>query len=68
VQLIKKAIAQVKGEYLSVIGKVTDSQGSMTKLKDGFLRLIKDTNDRHVRERNMVTREFDLIRAALAAK
>jgi hypothetical protein len=42
--LIKKAIAQVKGEYTDIVGKVSDSQTTMTKLKDGFLRLIKDTN------------------------
>lgn len=66
--MIKKAIAQVKGEYMEVIGKVNDSQTSMNKLKEGFLRLIKESNDRHARERNTVTREFDIIRASIAAK
>jgi len=56
VKLIKKAIAQVKGQYMEVIGKIGDSQNSMSKLKEGFLRLIKETNDRHARERNTVTR------------
>lgn len=40
----------------------------MSKFKEGFLRLIKETNDRHLRERNTVTREFDIIRATLATK
>lgn len=40
----------------------------MGKLKEGFLRLIKEANDRHAREKNTVTREFDIIRASLAAK
>ena len=66
--MIKKAIAQVKGEYMEVIGKVNDSQTNMNKLKEGFLRLIKEANDRHARERNTVTREFDIIRASIAAK
>ena len=30
--------------------------------------MIKETNDRHARERNTVTREFDIIRATLASK
>ena len=40
----------------------------MTKLKEGFLRLIKETNERHGRERNAVTREFDILRATIASK
>jgi hypothetical protein len=68
VKLIKKAISQVKGEYMEIIGKLNDSQSSMSKFKEGFLRLIKETNDRHLRERNTVTREFDIIRATLATK
>jgi hypothetical protein len=56
VKLIKKAISQVKGEYMEIIGKLNDSQSSMSKFKEGFLRLIKETNDRHLRERNTVTR------------
>ena len=49
VKLIKKAIAQVKGEYLDLTTRLADSQGTMTKAKEGFLRLIKDSNDRHQR-------------------
>lgn len=45
-----------------------EAQGGMSKLKEGFLRMIKETNDRHSREKNSVTREFDVMRAALAAK
>lgn len=55
-KLIKKAISQVKGEYMEIIGKLNDSQSCMNKFKEGFLRLIKETNDRHLRERNTVTR------------
>lgn len=40
----------------------------MNKLKDGFLKIIKDTNERHSREKNAVTREFDILRATLSAK
>jgi hypothetical protein len=68
VKLIKKAISQVRGEYLAVVAQVGESQNAMGKMKEGFLRLIKETNDRHARERNAVTREFDIIRAALAGK
>jgi DNA-directed RNA polymerase subunit RPC12/RpoP len=68
VKLIKKAISQVKGEYADIVGRVGESQSVMGKLKEGFLRLIKETNDRHTRERNTLSREFDVIRAALAAK
>lgn len=68
VKLIKKAISQVKGEYLEITGRVGEAQGGMGKLKEGFLRMIKETNDRHAREKNSVTREFDVLRAALAAK
>lgn len=53
---------------MEIIGKLNDSQSSMNKFKEGFLRLIKETNDRHLRERNTVTREFDIIRATLATK
>lgn len=53
---------------MEVIGKVNDSQTNMNKLKEGFLRLIKEANDRHARERNTVTREFDIIRASIASK
>jgi hypothetical protein len=58
----------VKGEYLDITTRVGEAQSHMTKLKEGFLRLIKDTNERHGREKNAVSREFDLLRAALAAK
>jgi hypothetical protein len=66
--LIKKAISQVKAEYLDIVTRIGDSQGSMNKLKDGFLKIIKDTNERHSREKNAVTREFDILRATLSAK
>ena len=33
VKLIKKAIAQVKTEYLDITTRVGESQGNMTKLK-----------------------------------
>ena len=49
VKLIKKAIPQVKGEYMEMIGKINEAQGGMSKLKEGFLRMIKETNDRHAR-------------------
>jgi predicted NUDIX family phosphoesterase len=68
VKLIKKAISQVKSSYMEIIGKVNDSQTAMSKMKEGFLRLIKETNDRHSREKNSITREFDIIRTTLAAK
>lgn len=66
--MIKKAISQVKAEYLDIVTRIGDSQGSMNKLKDGFLKIIKDTNERHSREKNAVTREFDILRATLSAK
>lgn len=47
---------------------MADSQAAMTRLKEGFLRLIKDTNERHQRDKNALLREFDLLRATLAAK
>lgn len=53
---------------MDLIGKLNESQSSMNKFKEGFLRLIKETNDRHSRERNTVTREFDIIRSTLATK
>lgn len=68
VKLIKKAISQVKSEYLDVTTRVGESQANMTKLKEGFLRMIKDTNERHSREKNSVTREFDILRATIATK
>lgn len=40
----------------------------MGKLKEGFLRMVKETNDRHVRQKNSVTREFDILRATVASK
>ena len=40
----------------------------MTKCKEGFLRMIKETNERHSREKNSVTREFDILRATIASK
>ena len=40
----------------------------MGKLKEGFLRMVKETNDRHVRQKNSVTREFDILRATIASK
>lgn len=49
VKLIKKAIAQVKTEYMEIVARASDSQNSMNKLKEGFLRLIKETNDRYAR-------------------
>lgn len=33
VKLIKKAISQVKGEYMEMVGKINEAQGSMGKLK-----------------------------------
>lgn len=54
--MIKKAISQVKAEYLDIVTRVGDSQSSMSKAKEGFLRMIKDTNERHAREKNSVTR------------
>lgn len=68
VKLIKKAISQVKAEYLDIVTRIGDSQGNMSKLKEGFLKIIKDTNERHSREKNAVTREFDILRATLSAK
>jgi hypothetical protein len=56
VKLIKKAISQVKAEYLEVISQVGDAQNTMGKMKEGFLRLIKENNDRHSREKNTITR------------
>ena len=49
VKLMKKAIANVKGEYLEVVSSIGNFQNSMTKDKDNFLKLIKDINDRHGR-------------------
>ena len=46
---MKKAIANVKGEYLEVVSSIGNFQNSMTKDKDNFLKLIKDINDRHGR-------------------
>ena len=40
----------------------------MTKYKDNFLRCIKETNDRHSREKNLVAREFENLRNALVIK
>lgn len=68
VKLIKKAISQVKTEYLDIVTRLGDSQSSMNKAKEGFLRMIKETNERHAREKNSVTREFDLLRATLSSK
>ncbi len=44
VRLIKKAISEVKGEYIEVVSKIGTSQNEMTKYKDNFLRCIKETN------------------------
>ena len=66
--MIKKAISQVKSEYLDITTRVGESQANMTKCKEGFLRMIKETNERHSREKNSVTREFDVLRATIASK
>lgn len=44
VKLIKKAISQVKEDYLEVVSKATESQTAMAKLKDSFLKMIKEAN------------------------
>lgn len=41
---------------MEIVARASDSQNSMNKLKEGFLRLIKETNDRYARQKNTVTR------------
>lgn len=41
VKLIKKALSEVKGNYLSIMNMISNSQSSMSKYKDNFLKQIK---------------------------
>ncbi len=41
VKLIKKAINDIKSEYLDVVSKIGVGQNNMNKFKDGFLRSVK---------------------------
>ena len=41
---------------MDLLGKVGDSQGMTGKMKEGFLRMIKENHDRNSRERNSITR------------
>lgn len=49
VRLIKKAISEVKGEFIEVVSKIGTYQNEMTRYKDNFLRCVKDINERHTR-------------------
>jgi hypothetical protein len=49
VKMIKKAISEVKNDYMEKIGKLTTFQNSIVRGKDNFLRIIKSTNERHIR-------------------
>lgn len=44
VKLIKKALGEVKGDYLSIMNMISGSQTAMSKYKDSFLKNIKETN------------------------
>lgn len=58
VKMVKKAIAEVKEQYIDKISKLSTFQSSVLKAKDNFHRIIKDTNERHVREKYQISREF----------
>jgi hypothetical protein len=49
VRMIKKAISEVKNDYMEKVGKLTQFQNAVVKGKESFLRIIKSANDRHIR-------------------
>ena len=46
VKLIKKAIGEVKGEFIEVVSKIGTFQNEMSKYKDNFVRSIKESHER----------------------
>lgn len=47
---------------------ISGSQNSMSKYKDNFLKLIKDSNDKNVKDKTLVAKEFENLRTSLAMK
>lgn len=47
---------------------ISGSQNSMSKYKDNFLKLIKDSNDKNVKDKALVAKEFENLRTSLAIK
>ncbi len=56
VRMIKKAISEVKNDYMEKVGKLTSFQNAVVKGKESFLRIIKSANDRHVREKHIISK------------
>jgi hypothetical protein len=50
------------------IGKLTGYQNAVVKGKESFLRIIKATNDRHTREKHIISKEFETMRQNLVLK
>ncbi len=67
-KLIKKAIGHAKGEFNNIVNKIGESENQLNRHKDHFLRVIKDTNDKHNRERHFIVREFEQARNKLVEK
>lgn len=58
VKLIKKAINEVKSEFLEITNKIGATQNNMNKYRDLFGRSIKESNERNSREKALVSQEF----------
>jgi hypothetical protein len=56
VKLMKKALNQVKGNFLSIINLVSESQNTMSKHKESFLKFIKDANDRNTQYKATISK------------
>ena len=67
-KLIKKAISEVKGQYLEIIDNIGVSQDFMTKGKDMFLREIKMVNERYGKDKVFMQRQFESIRVCVGNK
>ncbi len=67
-RMIKKAISEVKNDYMEKMGKLTGFQNAVVKGKESFLRIIKSANDRHVREKHIISKEFEAMRTNLTMK
>jgi hypothetical protein len=65
---MKKSLNQVKTSYAQVINSASETQNSMTKHKENYLKMIKDVNDRNYKYKVIVVKEFENLKSRLVTK
>lgn len=61
-KLIKKAVNEAKSDFTDIINGIVICQNQVNKNKEGYLRCLKEANERTKQDKELIAQEFEILR------